>query len=113
MLSLAAKSELSPREVLDRAARFFADEGLSVTSRDSTSISLQGPGGGVTVTTSAPGSGATEVEIASREYDAVALRFVRQIQPPGVFGRLFRKLVGRGRKPSAELPIYREPADRG
>ncbi|MDQ2742960.1 MAG: hypothetical protein M3Z66_11790 [Chloroflexota bacterium] len=77
------KTKRAPEEVLARAERFFGPGGLglAVQSREPRSLTFEGGGGVVTVTIRPEVSG-SEVEIASREWDPQAQKFMRSLRRP-------------------------------
>ena len=80
MLRMAAKTKLSPEEIVKRAVAFFGPGGygLEVKEQASGYICLEGGGGVVEVTASAQAKGAS-VELVSREWDYQVKEFLGTI----------------------------------
>lgn len=80
MLRIAAKTKLSPEEVIKRALAFFGAGGYGLTVKEQTGdyVCLEGGGGLVEVTASAKRKGA-EVEVVSQEWDYQAKEFIGSI----------------------------------
>ena len=82
MVRLGKETRRSPKHVLDKAVVFFGPGGLGLTIQATSdqSVSFEGSGGYVTVTTSqTEGSDRTEVDIVSREWDHQAQQFLGKI----------------------------------
>jgi hypothetical protein len=80
MLKLEATTKLSPEEAVKKAVKYFGEgHGLKVNQISSCCVQFEGGGGGVEVTASPKGKGAT-VELESREWDYQVKEFIRQIK---------------------------------
>ncbi|HET8629063.1 MAG TPA: hypothetical protein VFL91_16700 [Thermomicrobiales bacterium] len=84
MLRLSKTTRLAPQEALRRARAAFGpggDLGLAVARSSWNEVVFEGGGGGVAVT-ALPRAGdlrATEVTVVSREFDAWAARYLRDL----------------------------------
>ena len=80
MIRMAAKTKLSPKEIVNRAVAFFGPGGygLGVKEQAAGYICFEGGGGAVEVITSAEKKGAS-VELVSREWDYQVKEFLGTI----------------------------------
>jgi len=80
MLRMAAKTRLSPEEIVKRAVAFFGSGGygLEVKEQSAGYACFEGGGGVVEVTASAEKKGAS-VELVSREWDYQVKEFIGTI----------------------------------
>jgi hypothetical protein len=81
MLSIEAKSKLTPEEAIKRAVKFFGPGGygLKVKSEAGCCLEFEGGGGGVAVSASPNGKGST-VSFESREWDYQVKEFISKIK---------------------------------
>lgn len=77
IIAPAAKTKLSPEEIVKRAVAFFGPggHGLEVEEQSTGYVCLEGGGGVVEVTASAQAKGAS-VELVSREWDYQVKKFI-------------------------------------
>lgn len=80
MIRMAAKTKLSPEEIVKRAVAFFGPGGygLEVEEQSAGYVCFEGGGGVVEVTASAQAKGAL-VELVSREWDYQVKEFLGTI----------------------------------
>ena len=80
MIRIAAKTKLSPEEVIKQAVDFFGPSGhkLEVTSQTSTAACFERYGTGVGVAARAEEKG-TSVELVSQEWDYQVYQFIDKI----------------------------------
>ena len=80
MLRLAAKSKLSPEEVIERAVIYFGPKGYGLTIKEQSSayVKFEGAGGTVEVTSLSEKKGSS-LEVLSVEWDIQAKEFLTKI----------------------------------
>jgi len=80
MLRLAAKSKLSPEEVIERAVTYFGPKGYGLTIKEQSPayVRFEGAGGTVEVTSLSEKKGSS-LEVLSVEWDIQAKEFLTKI----------------------------------
>ena len=80
MLRIAAKTKLSPEEVVRRAVDFFGPGGydLQIKEQNAACVYFEGAGGGVEVSACTDEEG-TSLEVVSREWDNQVREFMGKI----------------------------------
>jgi hypothetical protein len=80
MIRMAAKTKLSPQEIVKRAVAFFGPGGYGLEVKEQTSdyACFEGGGGSIEIVTSAEKKGAS-VELVSQEWDYQVKEFLRTI----------------------------------
>jgi hypothetical protein len=81
MLTLTARTKLSPEEVIRKAEEFFSGGGYGLEMKDKTenSVYFEGGGGGVAVSVSVEGD-RTSVDMETREWEFQVKEFAVAIQ---------------------------------
>jgi hypothetical protein len=81
VLRIASKTKLTAEDVIKNAIKFFGPAGykLKINSQTETSVSFEGGGGTVEISTCAE-NGKTTVDFISREWDFQVKEFIKSIR---------------------------------
>jgi hypothetical protein len=78
MLTIEGHTKLTPKQTVEKAAKFFGGYGMSVKGETDNDILLDGAGGGVGIFVCADDKGST-IQATSREWDSQVKDFLEQI----------------------------------